>query len=186
MTNKELATETFAKIDRISPSTINYEDYQRKTIEVIKKAFDEKDKQYSETIKEECEAAFKSGHLAGKQGADIFYEAFLERKMDIETALSSVNVSNGEKWHSHRERMLAIKDVLNELFYAEGKASATKWDIDKLATCPDIANSMKEYMKDEYTNYADLFVYRAYQLGLEMGVEAKREFDNLKDKEETK
>lgn len=56
-----------------------------------------------------------------------------------------------------------------------------KGELEKLNTLPDIEELLKDYMDDETDEYANLFIQRAYQLGLETGLEAQEEYGNLQD-----
>lgn len=54
-----------------------------------------------------------------------------------------------------------------------------KANLEEETTLYDITQHLIDYMGDEYDYLADLFIYRAYQLGLETGVEAKKEMDAM-------
>lgn len=58
-----------------------------------------------------------------------------------------------------------------------------KQELEKKHTLFDITQHLIEYIDVEHSYLADLFICRAYQLGLEAGLSAKEEFNK---KENTK
>lgn len=51
----------------------------------------------------------------------------------------------------------------------------------KCETLPNIIELLETNMKDERKFCAQLFIHRAHQLGLELGLEAQEEYGNLQD-----
>ena len=49
--------------------------------------------------------------------------------------------------------------------------------IKSLTTLPDLTECLHELIENDMRGYVDLVVHQAYQLGLETGLEAKKEFE---------